>query len=80
MKFSVYLYRLVFVMVGVFICDVLSLFVPHFLLFWCIGTAVFRDCGVSWVFLLIYFNVIYFSKTFCITSADFAISVINLNF
>ena len=28
---------------------VLSLFVPHLLLFWCLGKAVLRDRGISWV-------------------------------
>ena len=32
---------------------VLSLFVPDLSFFWCLGKAVLRDCGISWVYSLI---------------------------
>ena len=33
------------------------LFVPHFYFLWCLGMAMFRDCGISWVSLLIYLQL-----------------------
>ena len=33
-----------------------SLFVPHLSFLWCLGKAVLRDCGFSWVSSLIIFN------------------------
>ena len=29
--------------------------VPYLSFFWCLGRAVFGDCGISWVSLLIFF-------------------------
>ena len=38
---------------GSYVTFVLSLFVPHLSLFWCLQKAVLPDCGVSWVSSLI---------------------------
>ena len=63
--FSVYLNRCVFVMrsVVVLLCVsavlcvvfVLSLFDPHLSFYWCLGSAMLRDCGISWVSVIIFF-------------------------
>ena len=37
-----------------YVVFVLSFFVPHLTFFWCLGKAVFRDCGISWVSSLIF--------------------------
>ena len=37
-----------------YVAFVLSLFVSHLSFIWCLGRAVLRDCGVSWVSSLIF--------------------------
>ena len=50
--------------------DVVSLFVPHLSIFWCLAKAVLRDYGISYVssliFLLIFYRlfVFYYSRNY----------------
>ena len=38
-----------------YVAFAVSLFVPHLSFVWCISRTVLRDCGISWVYLLILF-------------------------